>query len=66
MQNQKALIDKLKEDSKYQALDRRSIIKDFNERDQTNFDLIGFIKNWYAIFKLPSQNKRKPISNKAF
>lgn len=32
---------------------------------KTNFDLIGFIKNWYAIFKLPSQNKRKPISNKA-
>jgi len=27
------LIDKLKEDSKYQALDRRSIIKYFNERD---------------------------------
>ncbi len=32
---------------------------------KTNFDLFGFIKNWYAIFKLPSQNKRIPISNKA-
>ncbi len=32
---------------------------------KTNFDLLGFIRNWYAILKIPSQNERKPISNKA-
>ncbi len=32
---------------------------------KTNFDLLGFFKNWYAIFNIPSQNVRKPISNKA-
>lgn len=32
---------------------------------KTNFDLLGFFKNWYAVFKIPSQNERKPISNNA-
>jgi GT2 family glycosyltransferase len=32
---------------------------------KTNFDLLGFFKNWYAIFNIPSQNERKPISNMA-
>jgi GT2 family glycosyltransferase len=31
---------------------------------KTKFDLIGFIKNWFVLFSIPSQNKRNQISNK--
>jgi len=32
---------------------------------KTKFDLIGFVKNWYALFSIPKHNQRNPISNKA-